>query len=144
MVNMPLDFVMFTAVVLLANVIFDLVTAKILHIPGFDFLFYAPWIAAINFGIYNAVILAGTLLIIHTIFNVRIANFILMSFPAQLVAVGLGILFGFSGFWISLALYLLISSITTYFSGGFGGRYFTFLIVSTIFNISLFIFIRTF
>ncbi len=135
---MALGLVTFAVIFTLANIVFSFFSKRSIHSTGLDFLFYAPWLASINFGIYGAFKLAIVLSVVHAALNMRIAHFILMSFPAQLAAIALGYFLGVGGFWISLVIYLAASSVITYVSGGVGGRYVVFLVASAAFNILLF------
>ncbi|MBU5537596.1 MAG: hypothetical protein QW818_03865 [Candidatus Aenigmatarchaeota archaeon] len=120
------------------NFLLDLFSKKILHIDGTDFLFFAPWLAGTKFGIIEGLTLAAIILVIHSLMHLKIARFILVSFPAQILAVFFGYLFGLEGFWITLVAYYFISTIITWLLGGLGSGYFVFLLTNSITNIVAF------
>ena len=124
------------------NFLLDAASRKI-RMDGIDFLFFAPWLAAIKFGIYPGIILAGIILFSHMVMHLRIARYILLSFPAQVIAVLFGYYFGISGFWVALVLYHLISGIITALLGGLGGRYFIFILLNIVTNVATFFAYRT-
>jgi len=132
------EFIIFSLVFIGLNFVLDLFSKKVLHIDGIDFLFFAPWLAGIRFGVFEGLILAIVVLVIHTFMHLRIARFILLSFPAIVLAIVFGYLFGLEGFWIALVVYYLVSSVTTWLLGGLGGGYFMFLLTNSITNIAAF------
>lgn len=129
---------MFSLGFIILNFILDLFSDKFLGIDGTDFLFFAPWLAGIRFGIFEGVILAVALLVIHSFMHMKISRFILLSFPTQLLAIIFGYFFGISGFWITLVVYYLASTIITALLGGLGEGYFMFILANSITNIIAF------
>jgi len=129
-----MDFIAFSIIFVVLNIGLDFLTSYFIKIPGLDFLFFAPWLAATKFGIYNAFILAVVLLIIHTLFHIRILFYSFTALPAQILAIFLGSFLGIGGFYPALVLYLIASSIFVAIMGGFGGRYSVFLFVNFLFN----------
>lgn len=138
MLNLTPDFLTFSLVFIVLNFVLDLFSKKILHIDGTDFLFFAPWLAAIKFGVYEGVVLAVVILVLHTFMHMRIARFIALSFPTQILAVFMGYFFGLGGFWVTLVVYYFASSVVTGLLGGLGGGYFLFLLANSITNIVAF------
>ncbi len=136
--NLTPDFLIFSLVFIIGNYILDLFSKKFLHIDGTDFLFFAPWLAAIKFGVYEGVILAAVILVLHAFMHMRIARFIVLSFPTQILAVFFGYLFGIEGFWVTLVVYYVASTAVTGLLGGIGGMYFMFLLANSITNIIAF------
>ncbi len=136
--SLTLDFLIFSLVFIVLNFVLDLFSKKILHIDGTDFLFFAPWLAAIKFGVYEGVILAVVILVLHAFMHMRIARFILLSFPTQLLIVFMGYFFGLEGFWVTLVVYYLASSVITGLLGGLGEGYFMFFLANSITNIVAF------
>lgn len=133
--NLTPEFLIFSLVFIVLNFVLDLFSKKVLHIDGTDFLFFAPWLAAIKFGVYEGVILAVVILVLHAFMHMKIARFILLSFPTQLLAVFMGYFFGLEGFWVTLVVYYFASSVITGLLGGLGEGYFMFLLVNSITNI---------
>lgn len=136
--SLTTEFLMFSFVFIAGNYILDLFSKKFLHIDGTDFLFFAPWLAAIKFGVYEGVVLAAVILVLHAFMHMRIARFIILSFPTQILAVFMGYLFGLEGFWVTLVVYYFASSVVTGLLGGIGGMYFMFLLTNSITNIAAF------
>ena len=136
--NITSDFLMFSLVFIILNFILDLFSKKVLHVDGTDFLFFAPWLAGIKFGIVEGVLLAAVILVIHSIMHIRIARFILLSFPTQVLTVLFGYWFGISGFWIAMVVYYFASTVITWMLGGLGSGYFLFLLANSITNITAF------
>lgn len=136
--NLTPDFLIFSLVFIALNFVLDLFSKKILHIDGTDFLFFAPWLAGIKFGVYEGLILAAVILVMHSFMHMRIARFILLSFPTQVLAVFFGYLFGLEGFWVTLVIYYFASTVITRLLGGLGGGYFLFLLANSITNIVAF------
>lgn len=132
------EFLTFSLIFIVLNFVLDLFSKKILHIDGTDFLFFAPWLAGIRFGVYEGVILAVVILAIHAFMHMRIARFILLSFPTQILAVFMGYFFGFEGFWVTMVVYYFASTVVTGLLGGLGGMYFMFLLANSITNIVAF------
>lgn len=141
--NLTFEFLTFSLIFIILNFVLDLFSKKILHIDGTDFLFFAPWLAGIRFGIYEGIIVAGAILVIHVFMHMRIARFILLSFPTQILAVFFGYLFGLGGFWVTLPVYYFASTVVTWLLGGLGGGYFMFLLVNSITNIIAFFVYQT-
>lgn len=135
---MPIDFILFSALFVILQIVADIFSEKFLKINGIDFLFIGPWLAASVYGIYEGFVLAAALTIIHIFLNLKIAHFILFSSPAQIISVFVGNSLKISGFWIAFPIYTTVSTLTTFASGGMGGKYFIFLLTSIIFNIVLF------
>ncbi len=133
--NLTPEFLIFSLSFIVLNFIFDLLAKKLFHINGIDFLFFAPWLAGIRFGYYEGLILAAIILVTHVSLHMRIARFILLSYPAQAVSVIMGHFFGLEGFWVTLVIYYFLSTGLTFLLGGIGGGYFMFLLVNTITNV---------
>lgn len=136
--NLTPEFLIFSLVFIVLNFVLDLFSKKVLHIDGTDFLFFAPWLTAIKFGIYEGIILAIVILVVHAFMHMRIARFILLSFPTQILAVFMGYFFGLEGFWVTLVVYYFASSVITALLGGLGGGYLMFLLANSITNIAAF------
>ena len=136
--NLTPEFLIFSLVFVVLNFVLDLFSKKVLHIDGTDFLFFAPWLAGIKFGVYEGVILAAVILVVHAFMHMRIARFILLSFPTQILAVFMGYFFGVGGFWVTLVVYYSASSVITALLGGLGGGYALFLLANSITNIVAF------
>ena len=132
------EFLTFSLVFIVINFVFGLLTKKFIHLDGVDFLFFAPWLAGIRFGVYEGLILAAVIMIVHSFMHMRIARLILLSFPAVAVTVVMGYYFGLGGFWITLVVYYFVSSVITALLGGLGGGYFMFLLANSITNIVAF------
>jgi len=129
-----LGFLEFSALFVGLNIVSDIVHLKLRSIHGIDFLFFAPWLAASLYGMYEGIILALILVVVHALFNLHLAVYELASFPAQLVAVFLGNTMGLVSFWISLIAFLAVSSVIVILLRGFGGRFFIFLLIALVFN----------
>lgn len=136
--NLTSNFLLFSLIFILSNFVLDFLSKKILHIDGTDFLFFAPWLVGIKFGIIEGIVLATVLLVIHTLMHMSISRFILLSFPAQISAILFGYFFGTSGFWVALVAYYFISTAITWLLGGVGGGYFMFILANSITNIVAF------
>ncbi len=132
------EFLVFSLVFIVLNFFTDIFSKKVIHIDGTDFLFFAPWLAGIKYGIPEGVLLAGILLVIHSMMHLRLARFILLALPAQALAVLFGYWFGIGGFWVALVVYSFASTVTTAFLGGLGYRYFLFLLTNIITNVTAF------
>jgi hypothetical protein len=129
-----LGFLEFSLLFIGLNTAVDAINLKINVLHGIDFLFFAPWLAGAIYGLYQGIILAVALLALHILFNLSIAIYQVASFPAQAVAVFLGNTMGLGGFWISVLLFFVVSSIIVFLLRGFGGRFLMFLIVAIVFN----------
>ena len=136
------EFLVFSLVFIVLNFVLDMFSKKVLHTDGTDFLFFAPWLAAIKFGIYEGVILAAIVLGIHSFMHMRIARFIVLSFPTQILAVFMGYFFGLEGFWVTLVAYYSVSTAITGLLGGLGGGYFMFLLANSLTNVITFFFYK--
>ncbi len=128
------SFLEFSALFVGLNIVSDIVHLKLRSIHGIDFLFFAPWFAASLYGMYEAIILGLVLLVVHIFFNLHMALYELSSFPAQLIAIFLGSTMGLASFWISLIVFLAVSSGIVILLRGFGGRFFIFLLIALVFN----------
>lgn len=136
--NLTPDFLIFSLVFIVGNYVLDLFSKKFLHIDGTDFLFFAPWLAGIKFGVYEGIILSVVILVLHAFMHMRIAKFIILSFPTQIMAALMGYFFGIEGFWVTLVVYYVASTTITGLLGGVGGMYFMFLLTNSITNIIAF------
>lgn len=136
---MPLDFFVLVAIVVFVSLILEFVHVRFLKAcHGIDLLFFAPWLVAGKLGFSSALILGFVLMVIHIMFNLHMAQFVVLALPALLLAVILGSVLGIAGFYTALIVYMIASTVTTTAFGGLGARYILFLIVGTLFNIGLF------
>ena len=136
---MVFGFLTLSIIVVAASFILELFHVKFLKFcHGIDLLFFAPWLFAFKFGFFNAMLLGFTIMAIHIVFNLHMAHFVLFALPALVIAIILGEMMGIAGFYISLALFMIASAVTTTMFGGFGPRFVIFLVVGTLFNIGLF------
>lgn len=140
---MVMDFLVFSLIFVVLDIVLDVISI-FTKIPGLDFLFFAPWLAAPIYGLSNALILAFVLFITHVIAHLAIAHLMLSALPAQVLAVVLGRSLGIGGFWTTLPVYYVVSTAIIILFGGLGGRYVLFLIINSVFNILLFITILQF
>lgn len=141
---MPLNFIIFSLIFVISEVVLDLITSKYFRIPGLDFLFFAPWVAGFLYNIQDALFLTVAILLIHAIFNPRIMHYILISFPAPISAVFLGGFLGINGFLPSMIVYFVISSAIMIVAKGFGGRFLMFLLLNFVFNSIFFVLLNLF
>ena len=137
---MAMDFVIFSLIFVGLNSLLGLIFWRMpsLHGLGIDFLFFAPWATAIIFGFFQGIVLAIVLLVLHAIFNYRIAQYIFASLPAQALVVVLGSLLGASGFWIALVAYYVLNTAIVFMIAPPTPVFFLFLVVNSVFNILLF------
>ncbi|MBI2542885.1 MAG: hypothetical protein HYW24_01745 [Candidatus Aenigmarchaeota archaeon] len=131
------DFLIFSFIFVLLNLAFDAFSKRFLHSSGVDFLFFAPWLTGIRFGIYEGLLLAIILSVSHSFIYLRLQRFVLFSFPAQIIVVFSGHFFGFEGFWFTLIGYYFLTTVIVRFLGGIGARYFIFIFLNSITNIFL-------
>ena len=130
--------VIFVLMFLALDTVINLISKKTLKLLGIDFLFFASWLAGINYGIIPGIIVSLILLGEHTLLHAGKSRFIVFSFPAQMAAVILGYVLGIGGFWLSLVVYQILNSILMLIIGGLGPFFVIFLVVNSLFNIVLY------
>jgi hypothetical protein len=130
-----MNILVFTLIFLVLDLVMNLLSLKVTKLLGIDFLFFASWLAGINYGIFPGIIVSLLLLAEHTILHLNKSKYIGFSLPSQLSAVLLGYFLGQGGFIISLIIYQVINTLLMVFIGGFGIFFFIFLVVNTIFNL---------
>ncbi len=107
-------------------------------IYGADFLFFAPWLASQEYGLIEGLITAAAILTVHIATSIQIAHYILFATPAVLLAIYLGNTLQSAGFWQSIILYHLLSTIIIFISRGFGGKFLLFILFSFSFNVAVY------
>ena len=130
------EFILIALVSIFVTVVADMAMMKT-SFGGIDFMFYGPWVVALS-SFSSGVLLAFIVLLAHAFVRNRIAHYILLSFPAQLLAIIIGAVFGANGFWLALIAYFCVLTIIGKFVGALGGKYFSFVAVAVTFNIILF------
>jgi hypothetical protein len=123
---------------LVLDVVINLLSVKLLKFLGIDFLFFASWLAGVNYGLGSGIVVSLVLLAEHTFIHFRKSKYIALSFPAQFAAVLLGNFLGTGGFFISLAVYQVINTLLMLVIGGMGAFFLTFLTINSIFNVLLY------
>jgi len=119
------------------DVILRFISKKTIKFSGLDVLFFASWLAGINYGISQGVIVAVVLVIGHAFLRPSKAQYILFSIPAQISAVVFGYFFGMSKFILSLVVYQIINTGLMFATGGFGMHFIIFIVLNTSFNFLL-------
>jgi len=119
------------------DVILRFVSRKTIRFSGLDALFFASWLAGINYGIPQGIIVAVFLVVAHAFLRPSKAHYILFSIPAQISAVVLGNIFGISKFTLSLVVYQIINTGLMFATGGFGMHFIIFLVLNVSFNFLL-------
>ncbi len=135
---MPIDFIFFSLIFVGLNILLDFISVKFHDLPGIDFLFFAPWYAGVIYSPGKALMLGMIILVIHASMRLKIAHFILVSFPGPILAAYLGNILGYGGFWLSLLVYYAVSSIIVLAMRGLGAKYVTFMAINLIMNVTLF------
>ncbi|NCO97393.1 MAG: hypothetical protein GW780_05105 [Candidatus Aenigmarchaeota archaeon] len=130
-----MHFIIFMLLFLGLDIALNLLTKKLIKFLGIDFLFLASWLAGINYGIIPGIVVATVLLAEHSLLHPSKSQFILFSFPAQLIAVLLGYFLGMNGFGISLVAYQIVNTGIMFATGGFGPLFVAFLVVNSLFNV---------
>ena len=130
---MPADFIFIAAFCLAFTVVVDLAMRK-MTLTGIDFLFYAPWVIALTSPI-NAIIFAIVITFLHAAMHSKIAPYILLAIPCQLIAVAIAVFLGAGSFFIALLVYLAIAMLIMFFARAIGGRFVIFLILNFAFNV---------
>ncbi|OGI16042.1 hypothetical protein A3K63_02085 [Candidatus Micrarchaeota archaeon RBG_16_49_10] len=129
---------LFLLLFLVLDVGINLLTKNTVKFLGFDFLFFASWLAGVKYGLWPAILISLLLLAEHTIFFLGKGRFILLSFPAQLIAVLMGHYLGVGYFTISLVAYQVANLSLMMLVNAFGPGFVLFLAFNTIFNLILF------
>ncbi len=129
---------LFILMFLVLDVLVNFLSLKLLKILGIDFLFFASWLAGINYGIGAGIVVSLILLAEHTLIHFRKSKYIALSFPAQIGAVLLGYYLGTSGFFVSLGAYQVINTGLMLIIGGLGPFFLNFLVINTVFNVVLY------
>ena len=136
---MALDFFVFSTVFICLSIFFDFIITRLrIGDIGVDFLFFAPWLAGIIYGIAQGTILAIILTAVHVMFHPRVGHFIVTVLPSQVLSVILGKTLGPSGFWLALFLFFLLGTIILRFFGRISGRYIGIIFVNSVLSIFLF------
>ena len=134
--NMPADFISIAIFCTIFTVAVDLIMRKA-TLTGIDFLFYAPWAIALT-SVTNAVIFAIIITFIHAAMHSKIAPYILLAIPCQILAIAIASFLGTEGFFIAMLAYLATATLIMYFTRVIGGRFFAFLIINFAFNVVVF------
>ncbi|MBL7170123.1 MAG: hypothetical protein ISS48_03825 [Candidatus Aenigmarchaeota archaeon] len=129
--------IIFTLIFLALDAVMNVLSAKLLKFLGIDFLFFASWLAGINYGIGPGIVVSLILLGEHALLHMTKSRFIAFSFPAQIGAVLLGHFLGMSGFFISLVVYQVVNTVLMLIIGGLGPFFVTFIVVNSVFNVVL-------
>ncbi|MBI4162675.1 MAG: hypothetical protein HY513_03250 [Candidatus Aenigmarchaeota archaeon] len=130
---MAVDFIFIAAFCLIFTVVVDLLMTRI-TLTGIDFLFYAPWAIALT-SPANAIIFAIIITFVHAVIHSKIAPYILLAIPCQIISVIIATFLGPSSFFIALFAYLGLATLITLFARAIGGRFMAFLIINLAFNI---------
>ena len=130
-----MNIILYTLIFFGLDIILRFVSRKTIRFSGLDVLFFASWLAGINYGISQGVIVAVVLVVGHAFLRPSKAQYILFSIPAQISAVALGYFFGMSKFTLSLVVYQIINTGLMFATGGFGMRFIIFLVVNSSVNI---------
>ncbi|MBD3155722.1 MAG: hypothetical protein GF368_03635 [Candidatus Aenigmarchaeota archaeon] len=128
----------FTVVFLVLDVLINLISLRTFKLLGIDFLFFASWLAGINYGIGPGIVVSLVLLAEHTFIHFRKSKYIALSFPAQIISVVSGYFLGVNGFFISLGIYQVINSGLMLIVGGLGPFFLNFLVINSAFNVILY------
>ncbi len=130
---MPVDFFVIAGFCLIFTVVVDLVMTR-MTLTGIDFLFYAPWVIALTNPV-NAIVFAVIITFVHAAIHSKIAPYILLAIPSQMIAITIAAFLGPSSFFIALLAYLGVATLIMLFARVIGGRFITFLILNFVFNI---------
>ncbi len=136
MIKMTADFIFILIFCLFFTIAVDFVMRK-LTLTGVDFLFYAPWVIALTSPV-NAIIFAIIITFVHAAMHSKIAPYILLAIPCQLVSIAIAVFLGAGSFFIALFVYLGIAILIMFFARVVGGRFVAFLIINFVFNIIVF------
>ncbi|PIU23157.1 MAG: hypothetical protein COT13_04540 [Chloroflexi bacterium CG08_land_8_20_14_0_20_45_12] len=130
-----MQILLFTLIFLLLDVAMNLISLKVTKLLGMDFLFFASWLAGMNYEVSQGIVVSLVLIAEHSMLHMRKSKFIGFSLPAQIGAVLLGHFLGAGWFFGSLIIYQVINTGLMSIIGGIGLRFGIFLVVNTLFNI---------
>lgn len=130
-----MHFVIFLLIFLSLDVALNILSKKTFKMLGIDFLFFSAWLGGWNYGILKGMIVGLVLLIEHGLFYPSRIQYILISFPSQMIASILGYFLGIPSFYTSLVAYQLLNTFIMAIFGGFGPNFAVFVLLNSLFNI---------